>query len=100
MPTFHWIGKEKVVKHHHEGPFKTLRKEYAFTAPEGTPANSTGNRIIHGDNLEALKALLPEFEGRVKCIYNVCMSGVGVLPAKVKKRLYKASRRDIVIIRR
>lgn len=38
-------------------------------APEGTPANSTGNRIIHGDNLEALKALLPEFEGRVQCIY-------------------------------
>jgi adenine-specific DNA-methyltransferase len=69
MPTLHWIGKEKVVKHHHEVPFKTLRREYTFTAPEGTPPNSTGNRIIHGDNLEALKALLPEFEGRVKCIY-------------------------------
>jgi len=69
MPTLHWIGKEKVVKHHHEVPFRTLRREYAFAAPDGAPANSTGNRIIHGDNLEALKALLPEFEGRVKCIY-------------------------------
>ncbi len=69
MPTLHWIGKDKVVKHHHEVPFKTLRREYVHTAPEGTPANSTGNRVIHGDNLEALKALLPEFEGRVKCIY-------------------------------
>ncbi|HIJ95121.1 MAG TPA: site-specific DNA-methyltransferase [Desulfuromonadales bacterium] len=69
MPTLHWIGKDKVVKHHHEVPFKTLRREYVHAAPEGTPANSTGNRIIHGDNLEALKALLPEFEGRVKCIY-------------------------------
>lgn len=69
MPTLHWIGKEKVVKHHHEVPFKTLRREYVHTAPEGTPDNSAGNRIIHGDNLEALKALLPEFEGRVKCIY-------------------------------
>ena len=69
MPTLHWIGKEKVVKHHHEVPFKILQREYIHTAPEGTPANSTGNRIIHGDNLEALKALLPEFEGRVKCIY-------------------------------
>jgi DNA modification methylase len=69
MPTLHWIGKDKVVKHHHEVPFKTLRREYVHTAPEGTPTNSTGNRIIHGDNLEALKALLPEFEGRVKCIY-------------------------------
>ena len=69
MPTLHWIGKEKVVKHHHEVPFKILQREYIHTAPEGTPTNSTGNRIIHGDNLEALKALLPEFEGRVKCIY-------------------------------
>jgi adenine-specific DNA-methyltransferase len=69
MPTLHWIGKEKVVKHHHEVPFKNLRREYTFTAPEGTPANSTGNKIIHGDNLEALKALLPEFEGRINCIY-------------------------------
>lgn len=69
MPTLHWIGKEKVVKHHHEVPFKILQREYVHTAQEGTPANSTGNRIIHGDNLEALKALLPEFEGRVHCIY-------------------------------
>ena len=69
MPTLHWIGKEKVVKHHHEVPFKILQREYVHIAPEGTPANSTGNRIIHGDNLEALKALLPEFEGRVHCIY-------------------------------
>lgn len=69
MPTLHSIGKEKVVKHHHDVPFKVLRREYSYHAPEGTPANSTDNRIIHGDNLEALKALLPEFEGRVKCIY-------------------------------
>ena len=69
MPTLHWIGKDKVVKHHHEFPLKTLRREYVHTAPEGTPANSTNNRIIHGDNLEALKALLPEFEGPMKFIY-------------------------------
>lgn len=30
---------------------------------------NTGNMIIHGDNLLALKALLPEYEGKVKCIY-------------------------------
>ena len=69
MPTLHWIGKEKVVQHHHDVPFKVLRREYSHHAPAGTPANSTDNRIIHGDNLEGLKALLPEFEGRVKCIY-------------------------------
>src|SRR5699024_4243970 len=29
----------------------------------------SGNKIIHGDNLEALKSLLPQYEGRIKCIY-------------------------------
>ena len=69
MPTLHWVGKDKVVNHHHDVPFRLLDKQYTFTANEGTHANSTGNRIIHGDNLEALKSLLPEFEGKVHCIY-------------------------------
>jgi adenine-specific DNA-methyltransferase len=69
MPTLHWVGKDKVVNHHHEVPFRVLDKVSTFTAPEGTPANTTDNRIIHGDNLEALKSLLPEFEGQVNCIY-------------------------------
>ena len=58
-----------MVNHHHEVPFRLLDKKYSFTANEGTPANSTNNKIIHGDNLEALKSLLPEFEGKVNCIY-------------------------------
>jgi adenine-specific DNA-methyltransferase len=73
MPTLHWVGKEKVVNHHHDVPFRVLNKEYSFRVNTGLPppreANTTDNRIIHGDNLEALKSLLPEFEGRVKCIY-------------------------------
>ena len=71
MPTLHWIGKDKVVNHHHEVPFRVLERDAAksFVAPDGSPSNSSENRIIHGDNLEALKSLLPEFEGRVKCIY-------------------------------
>lgn len=69
MPTLHWVGKSKVVNHHHDVPFRLLDKQYSFTAKEGTPANSTNNKIIHGDNLEALKSLLPEFEGKVNCIY-------------------------------
>ncbi|AEV27684.1 adenine specific DNA methylase Mod [Azospira oryzae PS] len=69
MPTLHWVGKNKVVNHHHEVPFRLLDKQYSFTANKGTPANSTNNKIIHGDNLEALKSLLPEFEGKVNCIY-------------------------------
>lgn len=69
MPTLHWVGKNKVVNHHHEVPFRLLDKQYTFTGNEGTSANSTNNKIIHGDNLEALKSLLPEFEGKVNCIY-------------------------------
>ena len=69
MPTLHWVGKDKVVNHHHDVPFRVLNKVSSFEAPAGLPANSTDNRIIHGDNLEALKSLVPEFEGRVKCIY-------------------------------
>jgi adenine-specific DNA-methyltransferase len=69
MPTLHWVGKNKVVNHHYDVPFRLLEKQYNFKAKEGTPSNSKNNRIIHGDNLEALKSLLPEFEGKVNCIY-------------------------------
>ena len=64
MPTLNWIGKDKVVNHHNEVPFRVLEKQYTF----GDVPDS-GNMIIHGDNLEALKALLPKYEGRIKCIY-------------------------------
>lgn len=66
MPTLNWIGKDKVVNHHLDVPFRTLEKQYTF-ASEGH--DNDGNMIIHGDNLDALKALLPQYEGRVKCIY-------------------------------
>jgi adenine-specific DNA-methyltransferase len=69
MPTLHWVGKNKVVNHHHDVPFRLLDKKYSFKANEGAPTNSMNNRIIHGDNLESLKSLLPEFEGKVNCIY-------------------------------
>lgn len=67
MPTLDWIGKKKVVNHHLDVPFKVLNKKYTYSADGKT--QDSDNRIIHGDNLEALKALLPEFEGKIKCIY-------------------------------
>ncbi|MBC7382708.1 MAG: site-specific DNA-methyltransferase [Bacteroidia bacterium] len=70
MPTLHWIGKEKVINHHMDVPFKVLEHSYGFD--NGNQINKetrSGNKIIHGDNLEALKALLPEYEGKIKCIY-------------------------------
>lgn len=71
MPTLHWIGKEKVVNHHQDVPYRVLEHKYGFTADKGeqTDPVDCGNKIIHGDNLEALKSLLPEYEGKVKCIY-------------------------------
>ena len=71
MPTLHWIGKDKVINHHQDVPFRLLDHQYGALADGTQTAEPTGsgNQIIHGDNLEALKALLPQYEGRVKCIY-------------------------------
>jgi len=71
MPTLNWIGKDKVISHHQDVPYRVLEHKYGFTAEKGeqTEPTQSGNKIIHGDNLEALKSLLPEYEGKVKCIY-------------------------------
>ena len=71
MPTLHWIGKDKVVNHHAEVPFRVLEHKYGFRGndPTDTSGTHSGNKIIHGDNLEALKALLPEYEGKIDCVY-------------------------------
>lgn len=63
MPTLEWIGKDKVINHHLDVPYRVLDKQYTYNA------ETSENKIIHGDNLEALRALLPEYEGRIKCIY-------------------------------
>lgn len=65
MPTLTWIGKEKVVNHHQEVPYRVLEHKYGFRVddPADTTPTNSGNKIIHGDNLEALKSLLPEYEG-------------------------------------
>ena len=65
MPSLSWIGKDAVLNHHLDVPYRVLEKKYDF----GDGGDKSGNKIIHGDNLEALKSLLPEYEGRVKCIY-------------------------------
>ena len=70
MPTLEWIGKDKVINHHQEVPFRVLERQYSFDeSGQHAEDNGSENMIIHGDNLEALKALLPRYEGRVKCIY-------------------------------
>jgi adenine-specific DNA-methyltransferase len=70
MPTLNWIGKEKVINHHQDVPYKILEPQYGFAdGVQQNEPNDSGNKIIHGDNLEALKSLLPEYEGKIKCIY-------------------------------
>ena len=63
MPILNWLGKDKVINHHQQVPYRVLEPQYTYGQAD------SGNMIIHGDNLDALKALLPRYEGKVKCIY-------------------------------
>lgn len=70
MPTLDWIGKDKVVNHHLDVPYRVLERQYSYDENgRHEDDNGSENMIIHGDNLEALKSLLPQYEGRIKCIY-------------------------------
>ena len=70
MPTLEWIGKDKVINHHQDVPYRVLERIYSYDENgQHDEDNDSKNMIIRGDNLEALKALLPKYEGRVKCIY-------------------------------
>lgn len=65
MPTLTWMGKEAVRNHHLTVPYHLLRD-----VPERSVGDpGSGNLIVEGDNLIALKALLPYYAGQVKCIY-------------------------------
>ena len=52
-----------MINHHHDVPYKVLNKSYTFWK------ENSWNKIIHGDNLEALKSLLPQYEWKIDCIY-------------------------------
>lgn len=69
MPTLNWIGKDKVINHHQDVPYKVLEQQYTYSNGSETDGFISENKIIHGDNLEALKSLLPKYEGKIKCIY-------------------------------
>ncbi len=74
MPVLNWIGKSAVVKHHQDVPYRLLERVPELSClPHGADARRTSegreNLIVQGDNLHALKALLPRYAGQVKCIY-------------------------------
>lgn len=70
MPTLDFKGKQFVYSHHLSVPFRELKVVADKSLPlEGKSASLDDNLIIHGDNLEALKALLPTHAGKVDCIF-------------------------------
>lgn len=70
MPMLDWIGKDKVINHHNDVPYRVLDRQYSYDSNGQTVEdNDSQNMIIQGDNLEALKSLLPRYEGKIKCIY-------------------------------
>lgn len=66
MPSLYFKGKSAVWNHHLSVPYHTLEKDKKSSL-DGKDEDE--NLIIEGDNLLALKALLPKYQGRVKCIY-------------------------------
>ncbi len=70
MPTLEFKGKQYIYSHHHSVPFRELEIDEKKSLPaKGKKAALDDNLIIHGDNLHALKALIPQYAGKIKCIY-------------------------------
>lgn len=65
MATLSWVGREAVIDHHERVESRPLREVPGLACGDA----DSGNLIIQGDNLLALKALLPEYRGKVKCLY-------------------------------
>jgi adenine-specific DNA-methyltransferase len=70
MPTLNFKGKSVIETYHHTVSHHRLEFEEKLSlVPRGTKPSLDGNLIIEGDNLLALKALLPTHAGRIKCVY-------------------------------
>jgi adenine-specific DNA-methyltransferase len=70
MPTLQFKGKTVIETYHHTVPHHRLELDAGLSVlGKGQKPSLDGNLIIEGDNLLALKALLPTYAGRVKCIY-------------------------------
>ncbi|MEX0819559.1 MAG: site-specific DNA-methyltransferase [Pirellulaceae bacterium] len=70
MPVLQFKGKTAVENHHHTVPHHRLEFDAKLSLlAKGEKPSLDGNLIVEGDNLLALKALLPTHAGKVKCIY-------------------------------
>ena len=68
MPTLEFKGKQHVYAHHLTVPYRPLVPDFEKSHGDN-PGQADDNLIIHGDNLNALKALLPRYAGKVDCVY-------------------------------
>ena len=66
MPTLDFKGKQHIYAHHLTVPYRPIETDESRSC---NPSGADDNLIIHGDNLHALKALLPRYANRIKCIY-------------------------------
>ena len=69
MPTLDFKGKQFIYGHHLTIPVRPLQIDANKSLTGDNDPSLNDNLIIHGDNLHALKALLPKYAGRIKCIY-------------------------------
>ena len=67
MPTLDWLHRAAAFSVANQVPYRLL--ETVSHHGSSSPDKSTDNLLIHGDNLEALKALMPFYRGRIKCIF-------------------------------
>ena len=69
MPTLDFKGKQFIYGHHLTVPISTIEIDAAKSFTDDNDPSLNDNLIIHADNLHALKALLPKYAGKIKCIY-------------------------------
>lgn len=62
MPFLDWVNKNQAKETSREVPYHLLKQEAVY-------GDGGENLLIQGDNLLALKALMPFYAGRVKCIF-------------------------------
>ena len=65
MPILQWLDKDQTIKQSNQSPYRLLESDHNLSYGD----HNSQNMLIQGDNLEALKALLPYYANRVKCIY-------------------------------
>jgi len=65
MPLLHWLTRDADIETANQAPYRLLEEVTSHSHGD----RDAGNMLIQGDNLDALKALLPYYAGKVKCIF-------------------------------